>query len=143
MVILDISEFFIFTQTFKRDSMAKVSWFLVLFGWGAIALGQESTGAASGTDTIGKEADKALVTTPEATAGDSRWECKNGALVREVSLTDSAEAGCEVNYHKKTEVGPDHKQTLYTSKSDKEYCNSKLQEFKTKLEGWGWTCASL
>lgn len=55
----------------------------------------------------------------------------------EVVYPESGENTCEVQYTKNGEI-----KTLWTARSEKEYCQSKAETFIEQQQGWGWKCES-
>ena len=67
--------------------------------------------------------------------------CKHGSQVRIISVVynkSGSSSACEVNYEKDTGI-----KTLWTAKSDVNYCMERATEFVKRQEGWGWTCSAL
>ena len=67
--------------------------------------------------------------------------CKHGSQVRIISVVynkSGSSSACEVNYEKDTGI-----KTLWTAKSDVDYCMERATEFVGKQEGWGWDCSAL
>jgi len=73
--------------------------------------------------------------------GAGKYQCSLGDLQRRVEiLTDpGVSVPCEVHYYKDTEA-PGENQVLWSAGSQEGYCESKAEEFITRLEGWGWDC---
>ena len=68
--------------------------------------------------------------------------CQKGDLSRTIEVIYTGEQGeppCEVHYKKVVEEAG-HDQILWSAEREKGYCETKQQEFKAKLESWGWTC---
>ena len=74
-------------------------------------------------------------------AGD--YQCSHGDLQRRVEIVYETGGAmpCEVHYHKDTEAPGEH-QVLWRAESELGYCEARATEFKAKLEGWGWHCAT-
>ena len=67
--------------------------------------------------------------------------CTFGDLERRLEIVSEAglDVPCEVHYYKDTEM-PGERQVLWSAQTEAGYCESKVREFVTKLEGWGWSC---
>jgi len=70
------------------------------------------------------------------------WSCKHGNMQREVKVTYSGDGPvpCSVVYNKPDEGGTS--QVLWNAESEQGFCEEKAQGFVSKLESWGWVCAS-
>ena len=68
----------------------------------------------------------------------SLYTCTNGSNTRIIEVVYPSTEGklpCEVQYEKNGEV-----KTLWTSKNQEGFCESKASEFADKQKGWGWDC---
>lgn len=70
--------------------------------------------------------------------------CVHGDMQRRVAIVyeTGVAVPCEVHYFKDTEAPEEH-QVLWNAQNESGYCESKAQAFVEKLEGWGWTCATI
>lgn len=65
--------------------------------------------------------------------------CSFGDQQRKIEVVYPESGGniCEVQYTKNGEI-----KTLWTARSEKEYCQSKAETFIEQQQGWGWKCES-
>ncbi len=73
-----------------------------------------------------------------ASAYDNIWACTREGEQRIVHLKSVDPAGCELNYHKKTE-GEDPRR-LWWAETSRSFCADKATELRQRLEGAGWAC---
>ena len=73
--------------------------------------------------------------------GAASYQCSHGDLQRRIEILTEpgVTVPCAVHYYKDTEA-PGEKQVLWSAQSQEGYCESKVQEFVARLEGWGWNC---
>jgi hypothetical protein len=73
--------------------------------------------------------------------GAGSYQCTLGDQVRRVEILSEpgSSVPCEVHYYKDTEA-PGDEQVLWSATSQEGYCESKTEEFITKMQGWGWDC---
>lgn len=80
-----------------------------------------------------------IITSSVLAAENQTTLCSFGDQQRtiEVVYPQGGENICEVQYTKNNEM-----KTLWTARSEKEYCQSKAETFIEKQQGWGWKCES-
>ena len=71
------------------------------------------------------------------------YQCSFNDMQRRIEILTEpgVTVPCEVHYFKDTEM-PGESQVLWTATTDASYCETKAEEFVTKLREWGWDCAS-
>jgi len=71
-------------------------------------------------------------------AYDNIWACNRDGKERIVHLKSTEPAGCELNYHKKTE-GEENRR-LWWAETSRSFCSEKATRLRNDLESAGWVC---
>lgn len=71
------------------------------------------------------------------------YHCTFGDMTRRVEIvTEPGRAvPCEVHYYKDSEA-PGTREVLWSAQNEAGYCESRTDEFVTRLREWGWDCTT-